>query len=55
MINNFDIAIIGSSYAGMSCALSLANISRDLKIAIIEKEDIFLEERRFNHYFFQML
>ncbi len=45
MIENFDIAIIGSSYAGMSCALSLADISPDLKIAIIEKENIFLKER----------
>jgi len=46
MVNNFDIAIIGSSYAGMSCALALANISPDLKIAIIEKEDIFLHEKK---------
>jgi 2-octaprenyl-6-methoxyphenol hydroxylase len=46
MINNFDIAIIGSSYAGMSSALALANISPDLKIAIIEKEDIFLQEKK---------
>jgi 2-polyprenyl-6-methoxyphenol hydroxylase-like FAD-dependent oxidoreductase len=30
----------------MSCALSLANISPDLKIAIIEKENIFLETRK---------
>ena len=46
MTKDFDIAIIGSSYAGMSCALSLANISPDLKIAIIEKENIFLNERK---------
>lgn len=46
MTKDFDIAIIGSSYAGMSCALSLANISYDLKIAIIEKENIFLNERK---------
>jgi 2-octaprenyl-6-methoxyphenol hydroxylase len=43
--NNFDIIIIGSSYAGMSCALALADIANDLKIAIVEKEDIFAQQK----------
>lgn len=40
MTKKFDIAIIGGSYAGMTSALSLAQISPDLKIVIIEKQDI---------------
>ena len=31
----FDIIIIGSSYSGMACALALAEIANDLKIAIV--------------------
>jgi 2-octaprenyl-6-methoxyphenol hydroxylase len=42
---NFDIIIIGSSYCGMSCALALAKISSQLKIAIIEKEDVFANSK----------
>lgn len=37
---NFDIVIIGGSFAGMSSALAMSQISDDLKIAIIEKQDI---------------
>jgi len=37
----FDIAIIGSSFAGMTCALTLAQISPQISIALIEKENIF--------------
>ena len=37
MDKHFDITIIGGSFAGMTAALYLANISKDLKIAIIEK------------------
>ncbi len=37
---SYDIAIIGGSYSGMTTALHLANISDDLKIAVIEKQDI---------------
>lgn len=44
--NNFDIAIIGGSFAGMSSALCLAQISPDLKIVIIEKEDIEKNQRQ---------
>lgn len=43
---NFDIAIIGNSYAGMTCALTLAKIVEDLKIAIIEKENIYADSRK---------
>ncbi|NBX52894.1 MAG: hypothetical protein EBT63_04520 [Proteobacteria bacterium] len=41
----FDIAIIGSSYAGMTCALALAQISPQISIALIEKEQIFENAR----------
>ncbi len=44
--NNFDITIIGGSFAGMSAALALALISPDLKIAIIEKQDIINHDRK---------
>ena len=39
-MNNFDITIIGGSFAGMSCALALALISPQLQIAVIEQQDI---------------
>jgi len=41
----FDIAIIGSSFAGMTCALTLAQISPQISIALIEKENIFKKVR----------
>lgn len=37
---DFDIAIIGGSFAGMTAALALAQVSQDLKIAVVEKQDI---------------
>jgi len=43
---NFDITIIGGSFAGMTAALSLAQISPDLKIAVIEKLDIVKQDRK---------
>jgi 2-octaprenyl-6-methoxyphenol hydroxylase len=43
---NFDIVIIGGSYSGMTAALTLANISDDLKIAVIEKQDIVSEDKK---------
>lgn len=46
MNKNFDIIIIGGSFAGMTSALTLANISDDLKIAIIEKQDIIKHDRK---------
>lgn len=46
MNKNFDIIIIGGSFAGMTTALALANISNDLKIAIIEKQDIINHDRK---------
>lgn len=45
-MNNFDITIIGGSFAGMSAALALAAISPDLKIAVIEKQDIVNHDRK---------
>ncbi len=42
----FDITIIGGSFAGMSAALALATISPDLKIAIIEQQDIINNSRK---------
>lgn len=39
-MQNFDITIIGGSFAGMTAALALALISPDVKIAVIEKTDI---------------
>jgi 2-octaprenyl-6-methoxyphenol hydroxylase len=41
----FDIAIVGSSFAGMTCALTLAQISPQISIALIEKENIFEKVR----------
>lgn len=43
---NFDIIIIGGSFAGMSAALALASISPSLKIAIIEQQDIRNNDRK---------
>lgn len=45
-MNNFDITIIGGSFAGMSAALTLADISCELKIAVIEKQDIVNHNRK---------
>ncbi len=45
-MKNFDITIIGGSFAGMSSALALAQISPELKIAIIEKNDIKNQDRK---------
>ncbi len=38
--NNFDILIIGGSFAGLTTSLALAQISSNIKIAIVEKTDI---------------
>lgn len=46
MTRNFDIIIIGGSFAGMTSALALSNISRDIRIAIIEKQDILTQDRK---------
>lgn len=46
MIQNFDITIIGGSFAGMTSALALSNVAPDLKIAIIEKQDILKTDRK---------
>ncbi len=46
MSENFDITIIGGSFAGMTSALALSNVSADLKIAIIEKQDILKADRK---------
>jgi 2-octaprenyl-6-methoxyphenol hydroxylase len=43
---NFDISIIGGSFAGMTAALALAKISPDLKIAIIERQNILNQDRK---------
>lgn len=43
---NFDITIIGGSFAGMTAALSLSQISKDLKIAVIEKQDIVSQDKK---------
>ncbi len=45
-LNNFDITIIGGSFAGMTTALALSNVSSDLKIAILEKQDILQQDRK---------
>ncbi|MDA7705675.1 FAD-dependent oxidoreductase [Rickettsiales bacterium] len=42
---NFDIAIIGGGFAGLSTALSLSDISPDLSIALIEKTDFLAKKR----------
>ncbi|MBU6141218.1 MAG: FAD-dependent monooxygenase [Proteobacteria bacterium] len=46
MPQNFDIVIIGGSFAGMTAALALSNASPDSKIAIIEKQDILKSDRK---------
>ena len=43
---NFDFTIIGGSFAGMTSALALSNSSPNLKIAIIEKQDILGSDRK---------
>jgi 2-octaprenyl-6-methoxyphenol hydroxylase len=43
---NFDFTIIGGSFAGMTSALALSNAAPDLKIAIIEKQDILRVDRK---------
>ncbi len=44
-MSNFDLIIIGGSFAGMTSALTLSLISEDLKIAVIEKQDIRNEDK----------
>ncbi|MBP7709639.1 MAG: FAD-dependent monooxygenase [Rickettsiales bacterium] len=46
MSQNFDFTIIGGSFAGMTAALALANVSPSLKIAIVEKQDILKQDRK---------
>jgi 2-octaprenyl-6-methoxyphenol hydroxylase len=46
MTQNFDITIIGGSFAGMTAALALAQISPELKVAVIEKQDILRHDRK---------
>jgi len=46
MSQNFDFIIIGGSFSGMTAALSLSNVSYDLKIAIVEKQDILSADRK---------
>jgi 2-octaprenyl-6-methoxyphenol hydroxylase len=46
MTQNFDFTIIGGSFAGMTLALALSNVSPDFKIAIIEKIDILKTDRK---------
>lgn len=46
MTKNFDITIIGGSFAGMSSALAIGAISPDLKIAVVEKQDILKHDRK---------
>ncbi len=43
---NFDITIIGGSFAGMTAALALALVDEKLEIAIIEKQDIKNHDRK---------
>ncbi len=43
---NFDITIIVGSFAGMTAALCLSNASPDLKIAIVEKQNILDQDRK---------
>lgn len=45
-MENFDITIIGGSFAGMTSALALVNADPDLKIAIIERQDIVNNNRQ---------
>ena len=46
MSQNFDITIIGGSFAGMTAALALTNAAPNLKIAIVEKLDILSQDRK---------
>ena len=46
MSQNFDITIIGGSFAGMTTALALINAAPNLKIAIVEKLDILSQDRK---------
>ena len=46
MSQNFDITIIGGSFAGMTTALALINAAPNLKIAIVEKLDILNQDRK---------
>ncbi len=46
MTKKFDITIIGGSFAGISAGLALSQISADLKIAIIEKVNIKICDRK---------
>lgn len=46
MSQNFDFTIIGGSFAGMTAALALSNVSPDLKIAIVERQDILKADRK---------
>lgn len=46
MPQNFDITIIGGSFAGMTAALALSQISPELKIAVIEKQDIISQDKK---------
>jgi 2-octaprenyl-6-methoxyphenol hydroxylase len=46
MSQNFDITIIGGSFAGMTTALALTNAAPNLKIAIVEKLDILSQDRK---------
>ncbi len=46
MSQNFDFTIIGGSFAGMTAALALSNVSPNLKIAIVEKQDILKQDRK---------
>jgi 2-octaprenyl-6-methoxyphenol hydroxylase len=43
--NNFDIAIIGGGFAGLSTALSLSNISPEISIALIEKTNFLIKTK----------
>lgn len=45
-MQNFDILIIGGSFAGMTTALALSEVSSSLRIAIIEKQDILNHDRK---------
>lgn len=44
-MNKFDIVIIGGGFAGLSTALSLSDISPDLSIALIEKDNFLAKKR----------
>lgn len=45
MSKKFDITVIGGSFSGMAAALAMSNISSELKIAVIEKNDIINNDR----------